>query len=138
VLISWSGTPGTSFGAHIWIGEKAILNQHIFRVELNETIVRKSFFVYSINYILQELISKAHGGVGLRHITKKKLELSKITIPVKDGKPNLNFQERIVENIDKLQRKVDFLTIKQNENMRELKALEYAALHKAFRGELTS
>ena len=138
VLISWSGTPGTSFGAHIWIGEKAILNQHIFRVELNETIVRKSFFVYSINYILQELISKAHGGVGLRHITKKKLESSKITIPVKDGKPNLNFQERIVENIDKLQRKVDFLTIKQNENMRELKALEYAALHKAFRGELTS
>ncbi len=32
-LISWSGTPGTSFGAHIWSRGHAILNQHIFRVE---------------------------------------------------------------------------------------------------------
>src|SRR5580692_5931882 len=33
LLFAWSGTPGTSFGAHIWRGGKAWLNQHIFKVE---------------------------------------------------------------------------------------------------------
>jgi restriction endonuclease S subunit len=32
LLFAWSGTPGTSFGAHIWRGGKAWLNQHIFKV----------------------------------------------------------------------------------------------------------
>src|SRR5713226_5217896 len=31
LLFAWSGTPGTSFGAHIWRGGKAWLNQHIFK-----------------------------------------------------------------------------------------------------------
>src|SRR5690242_19196182 len=35
LLFAWSGTPGTSFGAHIWNKGKAILNQHIFKVEIN-------------------------------------------------------------------------------------------------------
>ena len=30
-LISWSGTPGTSFGAHVWERSPAVLNQHIFK-----------------------------------------------------------------------------------------------------------
>ena len=33
LLFAWSGTPGTSFGAHIWRGGRAALNQHIFRVD---------------------------------------------------------------------------------------------------------
>jgi type I restriction enzyme S subunit len=33
LLFAWSGTPGTSFGAFIWNCGKAVLNQHIFRVE---------------------------------------------------------------------------------------------------------
>ena len=33
LLFAWSGTPGTSFGAHIWRGKEAVLNQHIFRVD---------------------------------------------------------------------------------------------------------
>jgi type I restriction enzyme S subunit len=37
ILISWSGTPGTSFGAFIWERGEAVLNQHIFRVDLDET-----------------------------------------------------------------------------------------------------
>ena len=35
LLFSWSGSRGTSFGAHIWNGRKAILNQHIFKVEFD-------------------------------------------------------------------------------------------------------
>ena len=32
LLFAWSGTPGTSFGAHVWRGGRAWLNQHIFHV----------------------------------------------------------------------------------------------------------
>src|SRR5688572_5936188 len=36
ILLSWSGTPGTSFGCFVWDRGPAILNQHIFRVEVDE------------------------------------------------------------------------------------------------------
>ena len=39
LLFAWSGTPGTSFGAHVWKGGEAVLNQHIFRVDFDETAI---------------------------------------------------------------------------------------------------
>src|SRR4051812_49260991 len=30
LLFAWSGTPGTSFGVHVWDGPDAWINQHIF------------------------------------------------------------------------------------------------------------
>src|SRR5688572_23933555 len=74
LLFAWSGTPGTSFGAHVWDGCDAILNQHIFNVLFDERVVDKAFFRYAINQTLDEQIAKAHGGVGLRHVTKGKFE----------------------------------------------------------------
>lgn len=41
LLYAWSGTPGTSFGAHIWKGKKAVLNQHIFKVLFDEKYLNK-------------------------------------------------------------------------------------------------
>src|SRR5204863_7383130 len=43
LLFAWSGTPGTSFGAHIWKGDDAWLNQHIFRVDFAEVLLDKQF-----------------------------------------------------------------------------------------------
>jgi type I restriction enzyme S subunit len=42
-LISWSGTPGTSFGAHIWDRGPALVNQHIFRADLMGTAFSSTF-----------------------------------------------------------------------------------------------
>lgn len=94
VLLSWSGTPGTSFGCFKWEGANGLLNQHIFKVNLNETICNKDYFVYAVNKNLELIIRQAHGGVGLQHITKAKLE--KIEIPL----PPLPVQERIVAILD--------------------------------------
>jgi len=69
-LISWSGTPGTSFGAFIWNRGFAYLNQHIFRCELVSGVFAKEFLRLAINARLDEMISHAQGAVGLRHITK--------------------------------------------------------------------
>lgn len=96
LLFAWSGTPGTSFGAHIWNGGPAVLNQHIFNVTFDEEKIDKRFFQLAINQKLDELIDKAHGGVGLRHVTKGKFEATEIDLPP------LNEQRRIVTKLDSL------------------------------------
>ncbi len=95
-LISWSGTPGTSFGAHIWTGKSAILNQHIFKAILIGNIFEPCFLKLAINARLLELIEQAHGGAGLQHITKPKLEAVLLTLPP------LSEQHRIVAKVDEL------------------------------------
>ena len=79
LLFSWSGTPGTSFGAFRWYRGKGVLNQHIFRV-IPKINVDKEYLKYALNGNIATIISKAHGGVGLQHITKK--ELDEIEIPI--------------------------------------------------------
>jgi len=106
-LISWSGTPGTSFGAFIWEGPPGILNQHIFRAELFGGIYNPKFLRVAINARLDEMIARAHGGVGLQHITKGELE--SMLIPL----PPLAEQKRIVAKVDHLMALCDDLEAKQ-------------------------
>lgn len=95
-LISWSGTPGTSFGAFIWNRGPAVLNQHIFRCDFKTDLFYPQFLQLAINGRLDEMIDKAHGGVGLQHITKGKLEAMLIPLPP------LSEQYRIVAKVDEL------------------------------------
>lgn len=74
LLFAWSGTPGTSFGAHIWKGGPAVLNQHIFRVDFPEELLDKEYLRLAINQRLDDLIDAAHGGAGLAHVTKGVVE----------------------------------------------------------------
>ncbi len=95
LLFSWSGTPGTSFGAFFWNRGEAYLNQHIFRVDVDEKKVNKNYLRYAINSRLTQIIDKAHGGVGLKHITKGRLESTLIPAPP------LKEQKRIAAILDK-------------------------------------
>ena len=81
VLLAWSGTPGTSFGAHIWNREDGVLNQHIFRVDFTRPDISPQWFTYSVNQRLDVLIHQAHGGVGLRHVRKSQVETLEIPLP---------------------------------------------------------
>ena len=81
LLFSWSGTPGTSFGAFFWNRGKALLNQHIFKVVIYTKKVNSNYLRLILNYSLNKIIGQAHGGVGLKHITKGKLEKTKIPLP---------------------------------------------------------
>ncbi len=132
LLFAWSGTPGTSFGAHIWYGEKAVLNQHIFRIDFKEKIILKSFFRYSINCRLEELIAKAHGGAGLQHVTKGVFENTPIPLPPIDE------QQRIVDRIESLFAKLDEAREKAEAVLDGFERRKTAILHKAFTGELTA
>lgn len=93
LLFAWSGTPGTSFGAHIWRGPTAVLNQHIFNVRVDENLIDREFLRIAINQTLDEQIAKAHGGAGLRHVTKGAFEATEIALPP------LAEQKRITERL---------------------------------------
>ena len=57
VLISWSA----SLGVYVWTGEKAVLNQHIFKVQFDKAEVDKNFFVHQVECILSNASNEAHG-----------------------------------------------------------------------------
>lgn len=125
-LISWSGTPGTSFGAFIWRRGPAALNQHIFKCELIADVFSPEFLRLAINSQLNVLISRAQGGVGLQHVTKGTLESLVLVLPPKQE------QARIVARFDELMRLCDAL-----EAQGRLEAGQHARLLGALLGTLT-
>lgn len=131
LLFAWSGTPGTSFGAHVWRGGEALLNQHIFRVDFDEASIDKRFFRFAINQKLNELIDIAHGGVGLRHVTKGKFEATEIALAP------INEQKRIADKLDTLLARVDACRDRLDRIPAILKRFRQSVLAAATSGKLT-
>lgn len=76
ILISWSA----SLGVYIWNGGDALLNQHIFKVDLDERQTDKHYFYYAVSHALEELESKVHGST-MKHVTKDPFEALPIPLP---------------------------------------------------------
>lgn len=76
LLISWSA----SLGSFIWNRGDAILNQHIFRVEINEALVEKEFLHFLMLHILDEMQEHTHGST-MKHITKGKFDALEVGVP---------------------------------------------------------
>lgn len=117
VLISWSGT----LGVYEWSGEKAFLNQHIFKVLFNKGEINKSFFKYVVSSRIQEMKSKVHG-ITMQHITKGDFDKTKVPVPP------LSEQSRIVAELDLLTGIID----KQNAQLKELNSLAQAIFYDMF------
>ncbi|WP_138269565.1 restriction endonuclease subunit S [Anaerofustis stercorihominis] len=84
VLISWSA----SLGVYIWKGEKALLNQHIFKVVFDKIDIDKMYYIYALKFSLMKMKSFMHGAT-MKHIVKK--DFDNITIPF----PSLEEQSKI-------------------------------------------
>ena len=123
LLLSWSGTPGTSFGAFVWRRGRAVLNQHIFRCDLYGNAYTNDFARLAINGRLKEMIAQAHGGVGLQHVTKEKLEKLAIVLPP------LAEQRRIMAKADELMALCDDLEARQQRRAEARARLNHSALH---------
>ena len=76
VLISWSA----SLGVYLWNGGKAILNQHIFKVDFNKLPVNKAYFMVAVSQKLAEMVDKTHGAT-MKHIVKKDFDNTLVAYP---------------------------------------------------------
>lgn len=128
LLFSWSGTPGTSFGAFFWKRGKGFLNQHIFRVDVDESRISKDYLRQALNAQLPLIMGQAHGGVGLQHITKGKLESVEIRLPP------LPEQRRIAAILDQ----ADALRAKRREALAQLDSLTQSIFIEMFGAALQS
>jgi type I restriction enzyme, S subunit len=116
LLFSWSGTVGSSFGPHLWNREKGVLNQHIFKIGLRDSI-DKGYAFHALQYITQEIEQSVNGAVGLVHITKAKLNA--FTIPV----PSLPEQRRILNILDEAFEGITNAKAKASMNLSNARAL---------------
>lgn len=76
LLLSWSAT----LGAYEWPGPDAWLNQHIFKVELDTTLVSKEYYRWLADWFMRELDSEAHGST-MQHLTKDRFGGFKLQLP---------------------------------------------------------
>ncbi|MDI9571422.1 MAG: restriction endonuclease subunit S [Pseudomonadota bacterium] len=125
LLLAWSGTPGTSFGAHIWNRGVAVLNQHIFLVHTSKDL-EKSYAKWAINDALDDLIKAAHGAVGLAHVTRREVEA--LSIPL----PPLPEQQRMAAILKEQMAAVDKARAAAQERLEAVKALPAAFLRQVF------
>lgn len=93
VLISWSA----SLGVYVWNRGKALLNQHIFKVDFDKVEIDKNYFVYAVRWKLNEMASKTHGAT-MKHIVKKDFDATLIPFPA------METQAEISNNLDGVSR----------------------------------
>jgi len=87
VLVSWSAT----IGVFIWHDEPALLNQHIFKVNFDNSKVTKEYFILALKDTIRDLSKFAHGST-MKHVVKDDFDNHKIPLP------SLNDQ-RYISNI---------------------------------------
>src|SRR5438552_7611485 len=92
LLVSWSAT----LDAFIWNREPALLNQHIFKVIPDESVVTKRFLFYLLRLAIAQMVKSEHlHGSTMKHINRGPFLAHRIPIP------RLDEQQRIVSEIEK-------------------------------------
>lgn len=97
LLFAWSGTLGSSFGARIWNGPSGVLNQHIFKILMDEQQVALQFALLILARVEEEIARRTHGfKASFVHV--KKSDLVKVEILL----PSLREQHRIAACVTSL------------------------------------
>lgn len=94
ILISWSA----SLDVFIWDRGNALLNQHIFKVELDEDKVDRDYFYYYMKFKIKELSSQTHGST-MKHITRGKFLKTEILLPNRETQKKIATYMKMVDKI---------------------------------------
>jgi type I restriction enzyme S subunit len=122
LLMSWAAT----LGAFVWQGPRAVLNQHIFKVD---SFIERRFHYFILLWALDALYRKAHGS-GMVHVTKGKFEGTPVLLPP------LPEQHRIVEAIESYLTRLDDAMATLERVQRNLQRYRASALKSAVEGRL--
>lgn len=107
LLFAWSGSRGTSFGPHLWHGQKALLNYHTWKVCIAESAVDQDYFLHALHKLTGYIESKAHGASALVHTQKWEMEGFCIPLPPTLAEQEaiagvLNDTDALITSLDKL------------------------------------
>lgn len=122
ILISWSA----SLGVFVWKNDKAVLNQHIFKVIFNKKVVDKDFFVYQVENILRKAQNSVHGAT-MKHLTKPVFDSLDFYLPL------IEEQKRIAKQL----KLINLLIDHRNDQIKKLDLLVKSRFVEMF-GELKS
>jgi type I restriction enzyme, S subunit len=121
LLVSWSA----SLDAYIWDRGAAVLNQHIFKVVEDSSIVLRDFFYYMLRHTMTSIRGHVHGAT-MQHITKPEFE--NIEVPL----PPLAEQRRIAEALCEQMAAVEKARAAAQVRLEASKALPAAFLRQVF------
>lgn len=123
LLFSWSGNPQTSIDVYKYQLDDGWLNQHIFKVTANETMVSKDFLFYLLKYLKPHFtqIATNKQTTGLGHVTIADLKRMSIVVPEK------KVQEGIVAIVKTIDDKIE-VNNEINKNLQE----QMEALHRSW------
>ncbi|MFA6960030.1 MAG: restriction endonuclease subunit S [Opitutaceae bacterium] len=123
LLFAWSGTLGSSFGARIWKGPSGVLNQHIFKVLMDEQQITLQFALLVLARVEEEIARRTHGfKASFVHV--KKSDLVKVEMLL----PSLPEQQRIADCLSSL----DDLIAAQTQTLEALKTQKQGLMQQLF------
>jgi type I restriction enzyme, S subunit len=97
LLFAWSGTLGSSFGARIWNGPSGVLNQHIFKMLMDEQQITLQFALLNLARVEEDIARRTHGfKASFVHV--KKSDLVKVELLL----PSVSEQQRIASCLSSL------------------------------------
>lgn len=127
ILVSWSAT----LDAFIWDREPGLLNQHIFKVVPDTSVVTKKFLFYTLKKAIAEMIKSEHlHGSTMKHINRGPFLAHKIEVPT------LEQQDEIVAEIEKQFSRLDEAVANLQRVKANLKRYKAAVLKAAVEGRL--
>lgn len=123
LLFAWSGTLGSSFGARVWNGPSGVLNQHIFKVLMDEQQITLPFALLVLARVEEDIAKKTHGfKASFVHV--KKSDLVKVDLPL----PSLPEQQRIASCLSSL----DALITAETQKLEALKTHKKGLMQQLF------
>lgn len=128
ILVSWSAT----LDAFIWDREDAVLNQHIFKVVPDETVVGKSFLYFLLRSEIAAMRASEHlHGSTMKHINRGPFLAHKISLPP------LAEQKRIADKLEAVLGRVNACRARLDRVPDLLKRFRQSVLAAATSGQLT-
>jgi type I restriction enzyme S subunit len=115
VLFSWAGV-ANSINAHRYMGEKALLNQHIYNFKF-KTDEMKSWTYQILKSLLPELKRNIEGGAGQLHLTKPFIQAISIICPPAAERENISGCLHAIDD------KLTSIALKKNQYQNIKKAL---------------
>jgi type I restriction enzyme S subunit len=129
LLVSWSAT----LDAFVWDREPALLNQHIFKVTLDERVVDRRFAYYLLKQAISEMVrSDSLHGSTMKHINRAPFLAHPICLP------SIAHQRTVAAVIDRLFRLLDDGVAALERAKESLARYRMSVLQAAVTGELTA